>query len=122
MKAQRDPLDYLEDILAAADKAQRFIAGMDYAQFAADDKTAFAVVRALEIIGEAAKNVPRSVRLRYPSVPWRDMGGIRDRLIHAYFGVNLQVVWKTLEEDLPLLQQNISDIIRDLASGDQTDA
>ena len=80
---------------------------MTYEQFAGDAKTVFAVVRALEIIGEATKKLPQSVRDRYPKVPWREMAGIRDKLIHDYFGVNLAVVWKTVIEDLPGLRSAI---------------
>lgn len=106
--------DFLDDIRAAADKARAFVAGMSYDAFAADDKTAFAVVRALEIIGEAAKRIPPAVRDRYPAVPWRAMAGIRDKLIHDYISVNLEVVWKTVAEDLPGLVEEIEAIIRAL--------
>lgn len=69
MSKKREYLDYLQDMLEAARKAQQFVAGMDYESFRADDKTVFAVIRALEIIGEAAKKVPHSLCLRYPDVP-----------------------------------------------------
>lgn len=81
------------------------MAGMTFEQFSQDDKTAYAVVRALEIIGEATKKIPDAVRDQYPQIPWREMAGMRDKLIHDYFGVNLGVVWKTVQEDLPLLQK-----------------
>ena len=101
---RREFVDYLRDILDAIEKAERFTEGLDFKQFAADDKTSFAVIRTLEIIGEAAKKVPKSVKNRYPSVPWREITGIRDKLIHDYFGVNLEVVWKTVQQDLPILK------------------
>jgi uncharacterized protein with HEPN domain len=85
MKPRREFVDYLRDILDV-----------------------FAVTRALEIIGEAAKKVPKSVKSRYPAVPWREMTGIRDKLIHEYFGVNLEVVWKTIQQDLPALKPLIA--------------
>ncbi len=84
--------DYLTDILEAMEKAQNFIAGLSYEQFMEDDKTAYAVVRALEIVGEAAKNIPEKIRKENPTVPWKDMAGMRDVLIHDYSGVDLETV------------------------------
>ena len=107
MNLERVYADYLEDILDAIQKVAKFIEGMTFDQFASDDKTAFAVIRALEIIGEATKHIPEEVRRNYPRLPWREMAGIRDKLIHEYFGVNLEVVWKTATEDLPKLEPEI---------------
>ena len=116
MRRKREYLDYLQDILDAARKAQQFVAGMDLSQFVADDKTNFAVVRALEIIGEAAKRVPSSMRTRYAHLPWREMAGIRDKLIHEYFGVDLRVVWQTLQDDLPFISEAIAQIMEEIGS------
>lgn len=88
----RDPAVYLDDILDAAEKATRFTEGLSFDDFEADDRTVFAVVRALEIVGEAAKRVPPSLRGRAAHVPWQEMSGMRDKLIHAYHGVDLRVV------------------------------
>ncbi len=76
-------------------------------QFVADDKTIFAVVRALEIVGEAAKRIPQAVRDQHSEIPWREMAGMRNKLTHDYFGVNVEVVWKTVIEDLPDLATKI---------------
>jgi uncharacterized protein with HEPN domain len=100
---ERTYLDYIEDILDACRKAQKFARGLDFDAFEADDKSSFAVVRAVEIIGEAAKQIPADVCLRHPAVPWSDMARMRDKLIHGYSTVDLEVVWKTVVEDLPLL-------------------
>ena len=111
MKARREYLDYFEDIQDALEKIKSFTADLDFESFAKDDKTTFAVIRALEIIGEAARKIPKAVRSRYPDVPWQDMAGMRDKLIHDYFGVDLRVVWKTLQSDLPPLKTSFEQII-----------
>lgn len=111
MKSGRDYSDYLKDILDSIIKIERFVAGKSSKGFFKDDKTVFAVLRALEIIGEAAKKVPPSVRKQAPDIPWREMAGIRDKLIHEYFGVNLEVIWKTIEEDLPPLKSAIRRLV-----------
>jgi uncharacterized protein with HEPN domain len=107
MRNGRLSIDYLEDILDAITKSQLFVRGMAKEKFFQDDKTAFAVIRALEIIGEAAKKIPEDTRCKYPDLPWREMAGMRDKLIHDYIGVNLEVVWKTVFEDLPILEKNL---------------
>jgi uncharacterized protein with HEPN domain len=113
MTPERSHLDHLDDIRSAAGKAMSFLGGMTLAEFTADEKTAFAVVRALEILGEASKRIPSDVRDKYPAVPWRAMAGIRDKLIHDYVNVNLEVVWKTVTEDLPSLIPQIEQVIRE---------
>lgn len=86
---------------------------MDFHDFASDDKTIYAVVRTLEIIGEATKLVPREVRHRHTNVPWRLMARMRDKLIHNYIGVNPEVVWRTVTEDLPGLKEAIQAILNE---------
>lgn len=98
---KRTYLDYLEDIHEAMIVACRFVEGMDYASFVDDQRTNFAVIRAIEIMGEAAKNVPSDVRDRFPEIPWQDMSRMRDKIIHTYFGVRLEVVWDTVSADIP---------------------
>ena len=88
MSSDRIYQDYVEDILDSIEKVSLFVDGMTYEQFVNDDKTSYAVIRALEFIGEATKHIPESIRTNYPLVPWREMAGIRDKLIHEYFGVN----------------------------------
>lgn len=117
MTAEHSYMDYLEDILDAIEKVALFIEGMTYEGFAGDAKTVFAVIRALEIIGEATKRLPQSARDSYPEVPWREMAGIRDKLIHEYFGVNLAVVWRTATEDLPGLESVIRRVLTEKGEG-----
>jgi uncharacterized protein with HEPN domain len=97
----RDYQVYIEDIIDAIDSIETYTKGLTYEGFVSDRKTVDAVIRNFEIIREATKNVPLSVRREYPQVPWRDMAGMRDKLIHGYFGVQLDVVWKTIKERLP---------------------
>lgn len=111
MTGRRDYSDYLADILDAVDKADEFTSGMSREQFLGDQRTIFAVVRALEIIGEAAKRVPAEARRRCPEIPWSEVAGIRDKLIHEYFGVDLEVVWKTVQEDLPMLRSSVQRLL-----------
>jgi len=106
-------LDYVEDIIDAMNDAMSFVEGMKYEDVVKDRKTIYAVVRALEIIGEAAKRIPDLVRNRYPQIPWKDMAGMRDKLIHVYFGVDIRRVWKTVEEDLLHLKPLFEKILKD---------
>jgi uncharacterized protein with HEPN domain len=115
MSAGRTHIDYLVDILDAIRKVTQFIQGMTFVKFEEDDKTVFAVIRGLEIIGEATKRIPPSVRDQHPEVPWREMAGMRDKLTHEYFGVNLIVLWKTATEDLPSIEPAIRRIAAEKA-------
>jgi uncharacterized protein with HEPN domain len=111
MKVDRDYRDHLNDIQEVGHKALGFVRGMAYEDFLGDDKTVFAVVRALEVLGEATKRIPQEARDLAPHIPWRSMAGIRDKLIHDYMNVNLDVVWKTVAEDIPLLLPMIQRLI-----------
>jgi uncharacterized protein with HEPN domain len=110
---KREFLDYVEDIIGAMTDAIKFVENMEYTEFANDRKTLYAVTRAIEIIGEAVKKIPKSVRNRYPQIPWKDMAGMRDKLIHGYFGVDLKRVWKTVKEDIPKLKLMFDKILKD---------
>ncbi len=111
---ERDFEDYLKDLIDAMNKARSFIAGLDYETFKDDDKTLFAVVRALEIVGEAVKHIPDSVREENPGIPWKDMAGMRDVLIHDYFGVDAQTVWLTVTEKIPEVKPLIEKMLEEL--------
>jgi uncharacterized protein with HEPN domain len=96
--------DHVNDIIDSMNKAMKFIEGMSYEQFTRDDKTVFAVVRALEIIGEAVKKIPEEIRVKYPEIPWKGMAGMRNKVIHEYFGVNLKYVWEIVGKRIPELK------------------
>ena len=91
----------VEDIIEAASAIAGYVQGLTYEAFAEDRKTVDAVVRNLEVIGEAARHVPEDVRARFPALPWADMSDMRNVLIHEYFGVDLTILWKTTSVDLP---------------------
>ncbi|AHL22815.1 HepT-like ribonuclease domain-containing protein [Thermococcus nautili] len=97
--------DYLNDIVEAITLIEEFTEGMSFEEFRLDKKTQFAVIRALEVIGEASKAIPPEFKELHPEVPWREMARMRDKLIHAYFGVDLRVVWRTIKEDIPRLRE-----------------
>ena len=105
---------YIRDILAAMENAKRFIGAMSYEDFLLDDKTNFAVVRCIEIIGEATKNVSDNIRERYKEIPWRDMAGMRDKVSHFYFGIDFEKVWLVVKKDIPRLkplsEQGLTDL------------
>lgn len=121
MTEKRAIADYLRDILDAAEKAERFTEGMNFAAFSVDDKTVYAVIRALEVMGEAVKKVPASVRKHHPEVPWQTAAGLRDKLIHEYFGVSLEVVWQTLHEDLPGFKAAILSVLAEISNQEADD-
>ncbi len=114
MRGKREILDYVRDMLYAAEQAEHFIHDMTWDSFRSDTKTIFAVIRALEVIGEAARHIPKSVRTRYTEVPWEEIIGMRNIVIHEYFGIDLEVIWKTLQQDLPPLRAALSKILVDL--------
>jgi uncharacterized protein with HEPN domain len=97
-------IDYIEDIIKAMNDALAFVENMDYDMFVKDTKTTYAVIRALEIIGEATKKVPSPIKADYNQIPWKKMAGMRDKVIHEYFGVDLKRVWNTVNNDLPELK------------------
>lgn len=118
MKPKRVYTDYLRDMVEYAEKAERFVRGVEFEDFQNDEQKVLAVVRALEVIGEAARHIPKTVRDKYPEILWKKIAGMRNMVIHEYFGVDLEVVWRTVQENLPPLRQAIATILQDLEQGE----
>lgn len=111
MKSPRVHLDYLRDIIEMMSKIETFTREIGFDDFVQDDKTYLAVVQALEIIGEAAKHISPALRKRYPNIPWKRMAGMRDKLVHAYFGTDAKIVWETATDLIPALKPQIAQVL-----------
>jgi len=108
---QRDHRVYLNDLLAAISKIERYVCDLPFEEFTQDEMRIDAVVRNLEVIGEAAKHVPEWFRRKYPSVEWRKISGLRDILIHEYFGVDLDILWDIVKNEIPDLKRDTRKIL-----------
>jgi uncharacterized protein with HEPN domain len=110
MSKRRD-WNFLDDIREAIQRILTYTAGLTYQQFMEDSKTQDAVVRNLEIIGEATKNLSANLRKTQPQLPWKDLMGMRDKMIHHYFGINYEIVWQIAKEELAGLLPHIEEIL-----------
>ena len=115
--SERTDTDFLSDIQEAVQRVKAYTAAMTYEAFLADIKTQDAVIRNLEIIGEATKSLSAELRAKYVDVPWRGMAGVRDRLIHHYFGVNLDIVWQIANGELPEVASQLREVLEREQSG-----
>lgn len=105
---------YLTDILISIARIQRFVAGMTYEQFLKDEKTIDGVARNFEVIGEAVKNVSKELKATAPNIGWDDVVGMRNKLIHEYWGTDLDIMWKAVQRDLPPLKTEIENMLNRL--------
>lgn len=117
MSKEQELTDYLNDIIIAITDIEEFTLGMSYELFSGDKRTINAVIRSLEVLGEATKHIPPSFRKKYPDIPWNKMAGMRDVLIHDYMGVDLMTVWKVSQERLPELKSLFERLRLDLTKG-----
>ncbi len=104
---------YLQHILDAISNIEKFIEGVTKEEFLDNVEKQYAVLRGLEIVGEAAKNISRELKKKYTHVPWKEVAGMRDKLVHQYFGVNLDLVWETLKTKLPELKNQILTMLKE---------
>jgi len=102
---------YLQHILDAISDIEKFIENVTQYEFSKNKEKQYAVLRALEIVGEATKNLSKELRAKYREIPWRDIAGMRNKLIHEYFGVKLELVWETVKDRLPQLKKQIRKIL-----------
>jgi uncharacterized protein with HEPN domain len=102
---------YIDDILEAVEKIEKYVKGLSSDEFIEDGKTVDAVIRNFQIIGEATKRIPDEVKRKYADIPWKEMAGMRDKLVHEYFGVKLDVLWKTIKNRLPELKALIKEVL-----------
>lgn len=112
--SDRSPRDYFNDILESITDIKEFTAGLNLETFTKNKKTINAVVRSLEVIGEAANKIPKNLRQTYPQIPWEEIIGMRNRLTHEYFGIDLTILWQTIEEDIIPLETNVKKMFSDL--------
>jgi len=111
---KRDYRDYVQDILDSISETKEFTAGFSFEDFRNDRKTQNAVIRSIEVMGEAAKKIPPSLRRKHAGVPWQKMSGMRDKLIHEYSGVDMEIVWQAIKEELPAVKPLIARVLKEL--------
>jgi len=111
MKESRNTFVYLKDMLIACQKCESFTAEISYELFLNDEKTQYAVIHAIEIIGEASTKIPFLIKKKHTNIPWRTISGMRNKLIHEYFGVNTGVLWETIKNDIPALEKELQLVI-----------
>ena len=110
----KEPIIFIEHILENIEDIENFTENVDKNDFLENKEKQNAVIRSLEIIGEAVKSIPQKIKIKYKSIPWKEIAGTRDKIIHHYFGVDLELVWKIVQENISNLKGQILEIKRDL--------
>ncbi len=113
---KRDTLLYIEDILTSIDLIEKYVKNRNKTDFCIDMQLQDSVIRRLEIIGEAVKNISHSIQEKYPAIPWKDIAGFRDVVSHAYFGVVPERIWEIVNRNLPVLKTQFQKIKSELES------
>lgn len=108
---KRDPKIYIQDILEAITRIEQYTKELTYDEFTKDNKTIDATIRNFAVIGEAAKNIPATLKKKHNEIPWRRMAGMRDKIIHQYFGVDPKILWNTAKTDLPTIKPLLKKLI-----------
>lgn len=111
---KKDPLIFLKHIMECIELIEKYTKKLTKRKFLENTKTQDAVIRRIEVIGEASKNIPQSVKNKYPGIPWRKIAGMRDILTHEYFGVDLHLTWNVAQKDIPKLKRKIVQIIKSI--------
>lgn len=111
---RRDYKLFIKDLLECINKIEDFVGEMSFDEFMKDEKTKSAVVREIEVMGEAVKNIPSSIRERYKDIPWNQMAKTRDKIIHFYFGVDYEIVWRVIRERLPEIKLSLEKMLEEM--------
>lgn len=111
---QREPRVFLEDIISAAVKVEKFTRGVSYDDFLDNDLVSDAVIKNILVIGEASKNIPVEIRIMNPQIEWRKMAGMRDMMIHGYFSINYRIVWDVVQNKIPTLRKQVEQLLKEM--------
>ncbi|MCM8758829.1 MAG: DUF86 domain-containing protein [Candidatus Omnitrophica bacterium] len=105
---------FIEDILESIEKIQEYVKELGYEEFKIDRKTVDAVIKNLMVIGEAARNIPIIIKNKYPGIDWQGMSGLRNRIVHAYFEISVEILWQIIKNEIPVLKKELQKVLEDL--------